>query len=240
MKELVNYLQLEDWEKGAELASAYGWKFVEWVKEEGYESVIPDWEDIESEESVPNALAYPKGLLEEFYAEMESDFEILQDAGSPSFLHMTYWKAFKGWVLHFTSDSESVACRGFERGVEDYTMLGLTTLLPDSFKGKDGYNFAYDAFDWERFASGRHGFRYGEEVVLAQVDGIIVEHYGDQEDQVIFKGKEAKNLVWIKKYDGGWWIKGEIGEDGGDEDGFSNLGDAVDYVTSNFDVDMLC
>jgi hypothetical protein len=121
----------------------------------------------------------------------------------------------------------------------DVTMLGLTTHFKNEMKS-GGYNFAYDIKNWERYASGRFGFKYGKEAVMFKASGVKVWHNGDNEEQVVFIGSTAKDIVPLTEYGGDWYANGigrggrEEGLGGDEGEAFESLSEAVDWVHANF------
>lgn len=103
-------------------------------------------------------------------------------------------------LIHFTNKPKEIANKGFEYGVSDANKLGLTRYLDISYKLDGGYNFAYVISDIHKYAEVRKGlYKYGTEAVIFRASGIKVWHDGDKEEQVIFQGKNAKDIVPITK-----------------------------------------
>jgi hypothetical protein len=238
---LKQYLTQEDWEKGAEVALDNEDHFLEWLEENA--NLVedePDLQQVIEDGYVDDAWSLPKDVLEWYFKDIAHSLR--GESWSPSWLFMDYVKVMKNqWMIHFTNDADGVACDGFRYGMDDLTRLGLTTHFTSAAK-PGGYNFAYDVDEWERYARGRHGFKYGDEAVLFRASGIKVWHHSDGEYQVIFVGDTAKDIVPLTKggYDGGWWANG-IGKGGREEqdseqgDGsFDSLSEAVDWVTANY------
>lgn len=121
------------------------------------------------------------------------------------------------WLIHFTSDAESVSRDGFKYGVDEMEKLGLTTHLGEFDKKYGGYNFAYLISDFNSYAKGRYsrgkrGYKYGDEAVLFRASGIKVWHHVDEEPQVIFYGNTARNIIPIVNGDNAdWAIKNKNG-----------------------------
>ena len=237
---LKQYLTMEDWQKGGEIASDNEHHFMEWLLVNGPSpDEVPAIQQAIEDGFVEDAYSLPKDILKDYYR----DVDLESHAFTPSWAFMDYVEVMKNqWMIHFTNDASEIACDGFRYGMDDLTRLGLTTHFKLNSK-PGGYNFAYDINEWERFAGGRHGFKYGKEAVLFRASGVKVWHHGDGEYQVIFFGKTAKDIVPIAKgYYDGWWVNGigkggrEEGEAESDhEDGsFDSLSDAVDWVTTNY------
>jgi len=114
------------------------------------------------------------------------------------------------WLVHFTSDSLNIYKEGFKYGVEEIDKLGLTTRLADIDKRYGGFNFAYTPYDCSKYSRDRHGYKYGEEVVIFKASGVRVLHYSDQEYQTIFYGDTATNINSITQGENGWGVESNI------------------------------
>lgn len=131
----------------------------------------------------------------------------LGDPRSPTFMHMEYAGDVKNqWLVHFTQDAYKIANGGFTRGIDDPTMIGVTTRDEvEQLKAGGGYNFAYQLHDYIRH--GRysyddvdaleltHPWKYGPEAVLFRASGILAYHEADNEPQVIFWGESADTII---------------------------------------------
>ena len=133
----------------------------------------------------------------------------------PSWFFMDFKKVVKNqWLIHFTDNAYGVGCRGFKYGVGDVTRLGLTSYVHKREKAYGGYNFAFRLKDFARYASARRsfgvgGWKYGKEAVLFRASGVLIWHHGDNEPQVVFTGKEAKDFIAITEGEESTWAVGE-------------------------------
>lgn len=110
------------------------------------------------------------------------------------------------WLVHWCKDAVSIAREGFTRGVMDVANLGLTTYRSDKQFG--GYNFAFHVSDAEN-----PDRKYGDECVIFQSSGVECYHEGDDEDQVIFWGKDITTRpVAIVEGSDGWEVLGKNAE----------------------------
>lgn len=123
------------------------------------------------------------------------------DNGYPTWNYMSYNSIVKNqWLIHFSDAAYDIyKDQRFNRGVDDYTRLGLTRRLPSSMKNFEGYNFAYLLEDYMKYGRDRLNFKYGKEAVLFKASGIKVWHYGDVEPQIIFWGPSAFDIVLIRE-----------------------------------------
>jgi hypothetical protein len=144
------------------------------------------------------------------------------------------------WLVHFTKDALSIAQQGFIKGIPDYDKLGLTTQLPEEMKEKGGFNFAYRTKD-DRFISvaqrGWRGWRFGEEVVVFRANGYAVWHRTDEQQEVVFWGKTARDIVPVRLQPDGWTVLSKSGakvfssRDTEDE----GLWRCVQWIKANYD-----
>jgi len=126
------------------------------------------------------------------------------DSNDATLLCMEYEGIYKkNWILHFTSDenAQNILRNGFTYGTSDVERLGLTTWYKKEAKKRGGFNFGYGINTYDMYYKGNKGwssdFKYGNSCIMAMVSGIRVEHYGDEEEQIIFWGKSASNILRI-------------------------------------------
>ncbi len=112
------------------------------------------------------------------------------------------------WLVHFTGDAYSIASDGFEYGVDHMDKLGLTTFFGKESKKYGGYNFAFEAGSKYARNSAQSG-KYGKEAVMFTNSGVKSWHHGDEEDQVIFWGKDVdpRGIILIEKDYDNWCVK---------------------------------
>lgn len=172
-------------------------EFREMIDNEASEGYIED-------EKTSNALA--DAIIEEnlfeslcYYIQTKApEWEI------PSWLVMEFNRIVKNeWCIHFGSDAYSIAKEGFTGGTEDMTRLAYTGAGRQ--KRTSGYDFAYSlkTNDNRIDCNG-----YGDEAVIFRTSGVEVIHFGDEEHQVIFDGKQAKDFIPIAydSYYGDWVV----------------------------------
>lgn len=116
------------------------------------------------------------------------------------------------WLVHFTDYPEEIAYHGFTIGIDQMDRLGLTTWMKnDSFDKKHGgYNFAFEALSRDAINS-EHRQAYGQHAVLFQNSGVEAWHYGDEENQVMFFGKDVdpRDIIVLRRDgEGSWIVKG--------------------------------
>jgi hypothetical protein len=108
------------------------------------------------------------------------------------------------WLVHFTNSPWYIARDGFEYGHEEEQGLAYTTHKKNRTKGP-GYNFAFKA--GSRDASFKASKKtYGKEAVMFRCGAIETYHNGDDENQVIFWGPDAKDIVPIYDAGGDWQV----------------------------------
>lgn len=181
----------------------------EFPKDDNFDEDLPDYEKmIWLEKEHPDIFqAYGEYLFKKI-----SNHEIdIPDAELPA------WSYFDAdpelvknqWLIHFTNNADDVARQGFLYGVDEMDKLGLTTNLSDFNKKYGGYNFAYLLKDFDRYGVSRgsyaNRYKYGSDAVVFNASGIKLWHHGDQEPQVIFYGKTARNIIPITHNEEGLW-----------------------------------
>lgn len=93
------------------------------------------------------------------------------------------------WAIHFTPNgAANIAKEGFTGGTEDYDNLGYTNA--GVLKKYPGYNFAFPLD--ERDIDNND---YGDEGVMFRTNGVVIDHYGDQQMQLIFWGPYAHDFI---------------------------------------------
>lgn len=198
IQDLHSYLTMstrQQWEVFAET-------FPELWEESGYENL--SWEATDQE-------------LAHFW-EMNHRVMMYEDpAECPAFMFMTFKRMLtNGWVAHFSNHAAQIAQEGFTRGVADINRLGLTLQKGDDEKDAGGYNFGFPLDDpkvltfldnnWQTAIEG-----YGDGLVLARVDAVVVLHETDRHEQAVFFGKDVKEIVLVDTHaNGGWGIRGKV------------------------------
>lgn len=106
------------------------------------------------------------------------------------------------WLIHFTDEPGSIWQHGFMYGTDDISQLGLTTARSHNSKSKYAtWAFAYDVNDFKRYYKSRGTPKYGDQAVVFQATGLKINHYGDEEPQVIFDIKTAHNIITIDSWE---------------------------------------
>jgi len=248
---LRNYMRDSEFDPYAQ------WYWVcEWIEEHGYLNTIrtamrktgigtadlpksaSDLEDFEAE-----WFQYlPKEAQKECANSVVEHLMQNDPAQAPSWAHMSLQKQQllprQTWLAHFTDDPWSIASSGFKYGMMDVDRLGLTTYFKNTGDSKKygGYNFAFIADSKDaRWAASKH--KYGKDCVLFQNSGILVDHHGDQENQVIFRGSDVDpREIIVLKYDGDDWIvKGHVDTRRQSDDLFKGSFEAcVAWVKKNY------
>jgi len=132
--------------------------------------------------------------------------KITPDALSPSYLHMEYRSIINPntWLIHFTNNAYAISRRGFRHGTEDMNTLGLTTHLT---KKEKGWNFAFEPLS-KHAGYAAQNKKYGKNAVLFRgAAGVKVYHYGDEEEQIIFVGENARDIVPLFRSEQGWTVE---------------------------------
>lgn len=198
---LKKYLTQSDEEKKADLPYQYPYFIDDFLYDNDIDVDIP--EDYEQEEKVE----WLKDNDNEIYNEYSNwlfkkinNFNLrIPETDYPSWAYMYDAKILKNqWLIHFTDDADEIAREGFKLGVSEYDRLGLTKHMSNFDKEFGGYNFAYTLNDFQRYGYQGYGkYKYGNEAVLFRASGIRTYHNGDEEEQVIFYGNTARNIIPI-------------------------------------------
>ena len=126
----------------------------------------------------------------------------------PSWMSMDFKGLVKNqWCIHFTSDANNIAKYGFTGGTEEIDSLAYTEAGQE--KDGEGYDFAFLIDDRNvDFNS------YGDEAVIFRTSGVEVYHYGDEQNQVVFWGRYAKDFIpiFLDYDDDEWKIYGRKGQ----------------------------
>ena len=157
-------------------------------------------ENFDQEEPYIHLDGMNEAQLKEFKAWLERSGNLSgehEDAMSPSYMHLQGAQIVppETWLVHFSDQAEDIGTKGFQFGHEDMQTLGLTTHFVNRKKGA-GWNFAFEALSRYARNAARTG-KYGNSAVLFRCAGVKSYHAGDQEDQIIFLGSAAKDIVHI-------------------------------------------
>jgi len=247
---LRNYFNMSDEQKKSGLPYEYSFLFEDFLVENDIDFEKPthsfigaDGEEpgdpYEDYEIVEWLSQHNKPLFDQFatylYDRVNDHTLPVSDAEYPAWSFFSSATLIKNqWLIHFTNDPWSIAKNGFTKGVSEIEKLGLTTHLGEFEKKYGGYNFAFRANIYHKYAKGFRGYKYGEEAVMFIGSGMEMDHYGDQEPQVIFWGKKASNIVPITKEYGDDYAVHNLNK-GGIVYKSQDLDDVVSWVMRNYD-----
>ena len=159
-------------------------------------------------------------FMDKIYGEEQSFMSFMngfgiQPAQIPSWFYLHEPTLVKNqWLVHGTTrmDGRMMARKGFIKGINDPTKLGLTTWLQGKKIG-DGYNFAYTPEDFALYGVDGLALKYGDGTFLIfRASGIICWHHTDEEFQVIFHGKTARDIVFVDEMMGTYTIHSKDGK----------------------------
>lgn len=144
-----------------------------------------------------------KSLKEDFAKHLYDYYGYNPYSGGPSWLHMEYAKMVKNeWLIHFSNNANKISYQGFKHGTEDFDNLAYS--YAGETEGKfEGYDFAYTLEGAKHYAFLSRGAwgripKYGKEAVIFRASGVKLWHHGDQEEQVIFWGPSAKDIIYLE------------------------------------------
>ena len=186
-------------------------------------------------------------FMDKIYGEEQSFMSFMngfgiQPAQIPSWFYLHEPTLVKNqWLVHGTSrmDGRMMARKGFIKGINDPTKLGLTTWLQGKKIG-EGYNFAYTPEDFAKYGvyDEFQALKYGDGTFLIfRASGIRCWHHADEEFQVIFHGKTARDIVFVDEVMGTYTIHSKDGKplvQTGTEGKYSPV-DLVNWVIDNYD-----
>jgi len=191
-------------------------------------------ENFDAEEPYNHLDSMSEPELKDFKNWLVNNHHLLDsdDPNNPSYLHFNYNSIVPPgtWLVHFSDDASAIGRNGFEFGHEDMGNLGLTTYFKDTVrKRQPGWNFAFEALSrYAKTAASRN--KYGKHAVLFQAAGVSAYHAGDEEDQIMFQGKDAKNIVTLTN-DGSEW---SVQDRNGRIIFHSDYGNVAQWVISNY------
>ena len=123
----------------------------------------------------------------------------------PSWLEMDFIRIVKNeWCIHFTEYADDISKEGFTSGTEDLDRLAFTGT--GQRKPSAGYDFAFLIDDKNVDYN-----NYGSKAVIFRTSGVLVRHYGDEQDQVVFWGPNVKSFIPVEN-DGDWVVYGQNGQ----------------------------
>jgi hypothetical protein len=184
-------------------------------------------------------------LMDKIYGEEQSFMSFMngfgiQPAQIPSWFYLHEPTLVKNqWLVHGTNrmDGRMMARKGFIKGIDDPTKLGLTTWLHGKKIG-EGYNFAYTPKDFALYGVDGQALKYGDGTFLIfRASGIRCWHHADEEFQVIFHGKTARDIVFVDEVMDTYTIYSKKGNplvQTGTE-GKNSPVDLVNWVIDNYD-----
>ena len=100
------------------------------------------------------------------------------------------------WLIHFTTCPFEIAKYGFTQGSSNVSDLACTH---GEYSSKEGYNFAFVADNATNHEALYYLGRLDDNAgaVMFKADGVEAYHFGDEQNQVIFWGPSARNIIPI-------------------------------------------
>ena len=216
--DLKKYINMTDEEKRDDLIEIFKDVFPRWITYSGYIYKLPKIKekiggDIDIK-NVDKTLKLFPDIKNSFgiwlYGTVSNNYgEELHNGYGVPYTRIPSWVFFdkdnseiinNQWLIHFTDfiNAKDIAKTGFTMGTNDMKKLGLT-YNRTADKKLGGYNFAYTLDDYEKYGSRDEGitYKYGKSVLMFKASGIKFWHKTDNEPQVIFWGKYAKDIIQI-------------------------------------------
>ena len=160
-----------------------------------------DEEELEKIEDYCNE--YDEAILEDIldgkYKDYKKEFADWLNYYAPSWPTsnvMDYTKDINnGWLIHFSDNAWQIWQEGFQYATDSIDRLGYSNAGSTKGKSSEGFDFAYNAeSNFTRYMFNRWGEpKYGNEAVMFRASGVQATHFGDEEEQVMFYNKDAKN-----------------------------------------------
>lgn len=246
MMPLKKFMSMDETDEAIECAFSNPYRFKEWVESNDdvmfaiqdmveNEQIRPDIFDLEDVEFVEEASDLFKGGLKDYCEDFIQYTSASGDRDIPLFVASYYVRdVHNEWLVHMTNNLTGITQEGFNIGVTIDELAYTPAIGTTDFKYGPGYNFAFSANE----ADEAERSNYGKYCVLFQGSGIMIWHYGDEQNQVIFYGPSAKNLIFITKhtfgeYEGMWCIDSWY-DDSKTLCHFDDLPTTVDWAIRNF------
>lgn len=162
------------------------------------------------------------------YAKDDSNWYDYHDM--PLYLAANFERIVKNeWMVHMTDNLQGIYREGFNYGVDIRELAYTPGRGTTKFKYGPGYNFAFNVGD----ANHAEETGYGQYAILFQASGIEIYHWGDEENQIIFYGPTAHNIITLALDNEGMWVvESEI--TGRPIGRFNSLEDACYWCIRNF------
>ena len=184
-------------------------------------------------------------FMDKIYGEEQSFMSFMNGFGIqpeqiPSWFYLHEPTLVKNqWLVHGTSrmDGRMMARKGFIKGIDDPRKLGLTTWMQGKKIG-EGYNFAYTPEDFAQYGVDGSEIKYGDGTFLVfRASGIRCWHQSDEEFQVIFHGKTARDIVFVDEMMGTYTIHSKDGKPliQTNAEYNNDPNSIVDWVINNYD-----
>lgn len=243
--DLKNYLQAKPEVRGKEIARlAWDW-FHDFIRENAVLGLkVEDMDGSDPKKGKLNIDNIPDWVFSMYWTTVDKTDSLnkvlttgvnpIPPAQWPTFLLVDYVRLVKNeWLVHFTKNPRLILRSGFTKGVSDITRLGLTTHLE---KTGPGFNFAYlasEAPSKEAEATSQ----YGGQAVMFRASGVRTFHKGAEEEQTIFLGSTAKDIVQLSNTETGWQVLDNnlTPVFKSNKTGSEGLKRCVDWVEKNFD-----
>ena len=194
---LKRYMNMSDTEKQEEWLYSYTYFVEGWVINTDLSYYGMSEEEIEAMKEGDCETYYD--ILSKYPEAMDDCISFVQDKTKyngdiPTFDIMDYTRdVHNEWLIHFSDNATQISYQGFKYATDDVNDLGYSNAGETRGKSSEGWDFAYLADECPR-----DGDKYGQDAVMFQASGIKATHYGDQEEQVMFWNKDAKNIVLIQ------------------------------------------
>lgn len=196
-------------------------RFFEFIEDEGY---VDELEDEEIEDIKERCENYDDSLINDiingkYYNYREGFLKWLEwncdYNDNPTSNVMDYTRDVNNeWLIHFSDNAYDIWKNGFIYATNDIDNLAYSGAGSIKNKDNEGYDFAYLASEFGKYAfDWRNGKpKYGDEAVMFRASGVKATHFGDEEEQVMFYNKDAKDIVYLQYTEyNGWYVESNNG-----------------------------
>lgn len=209
------FINVDDAEKGRQLAWWGKEEFADWAEAKGKS----EWAARVRDDDMDFLDEVPPDVLKKWYQSKEclrvAEMVVREaDAHMPSFLMMEYRSSFDDnkWLVHYSDHADDIVANGFQYGIDDPSMLALTTYFTaEKRKKRPGYAFAFLAEQASRSGGQR---KYGKYALIfrAKTGGVVCYHVGDEEYQAIFWGPDSFDRHYVIQEGHNWILPDEDGD----------------------------
>lgn len=200
LEHLLSALTMDERHRAEEIAHRAPYLLVDGLRQSHYDAIADELEnDNDVEAAIWAVHNEDPSWLKLWAKDAAADLMRTDPYEAPSFLFFDRpTVARNAWLVHFSDHAEAIELRGFTKGVDEPSRLGLTTRVSDDYKSRPGYVFSFRPDDVSRYAFVRCRPKYGRSAVVFRADALVAWHRADEEQQAISWGPEAENIIAVR------------------------------------------